>query len=216
VSNPHAGRSGTAADPDRLLPGATWQVTAIGRDNIWPLHRRTAELGGNLRNGLEDTFYLPDGSKATSNGQLVDAIVRIARTAAASVRRPPRPVHCCTSPRYCAARALEADDDRREDSRRAAVPARRVPAALARADFTRDVAAPTFADMPAYATNSRLAAVRTVSIAPKSGLTSCSTRRQTLHRRVVGQGAADGRRGPGAETYADTGGHVGSLMRRAR
>jgi uncharacterized protein (DUF849 family) len=78
--------SGMPADPallpilTGLLPaGATWQVTAIGRENIWPLHRRTAELGGNLRTGLEDTFYLPDGSKATSNGQLVEAIVRIAR-----------------------------------------------------------------------------------------------------------------------------------------
>ncbi len=78
--------SGMPADPallpiltGLLPPGATWQVTAIGRENIWPLHRRTAELGGNLRTGLEDTFYLPDGSKATSNGQLVDAIVRIAR-----------------------------------------------------------------------------------------------------------------------------------------
>ena len=36
-----------------LLPeAATWQVTAIGRENVWPLHRRTAELGGNLRTGL--------------------------------------------------------------------------------------------------------------------------------------------------------------------
>jgi uncharacterized protein (DUF849 family) len=78
--------SGMPADP-ALLPiligllpaGATWQVTAIGRESIWPLHRRTAELGGNLRTGLEDTFYLPDGSKATSNGQLIEAIVRIAR-----------------------------------------------------------------------------------------------------------------------------------------
>jgi 3-keto-5-aminohexanoate cleavage enzyme len=78
--------SGMPADP-RLLPiliehlveGATWQVTAIGRQEIWPLHRRTAELGGNLRTGLEDTFYLPDGRKATSNGQLIDALVAIAR-----------------------------------------------------------------------------------------------------------------------------------------
>ena len=65
-----------------LLPsGATWQVTAIGRENVWPLHRRTAELGGNLRTGLEDTFYLPDGRKAGSNGELVDAIVALAREA---------------------------------------------------------------------------------------------------------------------------------------
>ena len=78
--------SGMPADPALLpiliglLPGkATWQVTAIGRENVWPLHRRTAELGGNLRTGLEDTFYLPDGRKATSNGELIEAIVKIAR-----------------------------------------------------------------------------------------------------------------------------------------
>jgi 3-keto-5-aminohexanoate cleavage enzyme len=42
-----------------------WSVTAIGRENIWPLHRRAAELGGQLRTGVEDTFYLPDGKKRT-------------------------------------------------------------------------------------------------------------------------------------------------------
>jgi len=87
--------SGMPADPELLpiltrltAPGATWQVTAIGRASIWPLHRRTAELGGNLRTGLEDTFYLPDGSKATSNGQLIDAIVRIAREAGREIASP--------------------------------------------------------------------------------------------------------------------------------
>jgi len=87
--------SGMPADPE-LLPvltrliaaDATWQVTAIGRAGIWPLHRRTAELGGNLRTGLEDTFYLPDGSKATSNGQLIDAIVRVARETGREVASP--------------------------------------------------------------------------------------------------------------------------------
>jgi uncharacterized protein (DUF849 family) len=83
------------ADPELLpilarliAPGATWQVTAIGRANIWPLHRRTAELGGNLRTGLEDTFYLPDGSKATSNGPLIDAIVHLARDAGREIASP--------------------------------------------------------------------------------------------------------------------------------
>jgi uncharacterized protein (DUF849 family) len=87
--------SGMPADPEllpilgRLLaPGATWQVTAIGRADIWPLHRRTAELGGNLRTGLEDTFYLPDGRKATSNGQLIEAIVRLARGAGREIASP--------------------------------------------------------------------------------------------------------------------------------
>lgn len=87
--------SGMPADPDLLpilmrliVPDSTWQVTAIGRAAIWPLQRRAAELGGNLRTGLEDTFYLPDGSKATSNGQLIDAIVRIAREAGREIASP--------------------------------------------------------------------------------------------------------------------------------
>lgn len=87
--------SGMPADP-ALLPillgllpeAATWQVTAIGRENVWALHRRTAELGGNLRTGLEDTFYLPDGRKARSNGELVDAIVALARGAGRECAAP--------------------------------------------------------------------------------------------------------------------------------
>jgi uncharacterized protein (DUF849 family) len=87
--------SGMPADAELLpilvkliAPGATWQVTAIGRADIWPLHRRTAELGGNLRTGLEDTFYLPDGSRATSNGALIDAIVRMARESGREIASP--------------------------------------------------------------------------------------------------------------------------------
>ena len=87
--------SGMPADP-ALLPiligllptGATWQVTAIGRENVWPLHQRTAELGGNLRTGLEDTFYLPDGRKARSNGELIAAIVALARAAGREIATP--------------------------------------------------------------------------------------------------------------------------------
>jgi len=87
--------SGMPGDPELLpllqkllLPGANWQVTAIGRENIWPLHRRAAELGGNLRTGLEDTFYLPDGSKANSNAVLIDALVRIARESGREIASP--------------------------------------------------------------------------------------------------------------------------------
>ncbi len=87
--------SGMPADPELLpilarlvVPSSTWQVTAIGRAPIWALHRRAAELGGNLRTGLEDTFYLPDGTKATSNGALIEALVRIARDAGRDVASP--------------------------------------------------------------------------------------------------------------------------------
>lgn len=64
---------------EELAPGTPWQTIAIGREEIWPVHRKTAELGGNLRTGVEDTFYLPDGSRTTGNGQLIETLVGIAR-----------------------------------------------------------------------------------------------------------------------------------------
>jgi len=80
--------SGMPANPD-LLPilkeelaaNSHWQVIATGpgREKIWNLHRRCLELGGDVRTGLEDTFYLPDGQRATTNGQLIEALVKIAR-----------------------------------------------------------------------------------------------------------------------------------------
>ncbi len=73
-----------------LFQDAPWQVTAVGRDNIWPLHRRAAELGGHLRTGLEDTFYLPDGTKVGSNGTLVEMLARYAREAGRAVASPAR------------------------------------------------------------------------------------------------------------------------------
>jgi uncharacterized protein (DUF849 family) len=36
-------------------------------------------LGGNVRCGLEDNFYLPNGQVAQSNGELVDVAVRMVR-----------------------------------------------------------------------------------------------------------------------------------------
>lgn len=65
-----------------------WQVTAIGRAEIWDLHRRAAELGGHLRTGLEDTFYLPGGDKAASNGDLIAALARTAQAAGRSIASP--------------------------------------------------------------------------------------------------------------------------------
>ncbi|MFH1350900.1 MAG: 3-keto-5-aminohexanoate cleavage protein, partial [Pseudomonadota bacterium] len=80
--------SGMPAKPEWLpllmeeMPeGTHWQVIAVGRREIWDLQRRCAELGGNVRTGLEDTFYLPNGEKATGNGQLIDALARIVREA---------------------------------------------------------------------------------------------------------------------------------------
>jgi len=73
---------------EELPPGAIWQSIVIGRDDVWPVHRRTAELGGHLRTGLEDTFYLPNGDKAESNGPLIEALARTAREAGREVASP--------------------------------------------------------------------------------------------------------------------------------
>ena len=66
---------------DELPTGAHWQSIAIGRADVWAVHQRTADLGGHVRTGLEDTFYLPNGEKARSNGELVEALVRCVRAA---------------------------------------------------------------------------------------------------------------------------------------
>jgi 3-keto-5-aminohexanoate cleavage enzyme len=47
-----------------------WGVIGIGRDQ-WRLVASAAALGGNVRVGLEDNFYLPDGEMAGSNGDLI-------------------------------------------------------------------------------------------------------------------------------------------------
>ena len=47
-----------------------WGVIGIGRDQ-WMLIAAALTLGGSVRAGLEDNFYLPDGEMARSNGDLI-------------------------------------------------------------------------------------------------------------------------------------------------
>jgi 3-keto-5-aminohexanoate cleavage enzyme len=47
-----------------------WGVIGISRDQ-WRLVATAAALGGNVRVGLEDNFYLPNGQMARSNGDLI-------------------------------------------------------------------------------------------------------------------------------------------------
>jgi len=74
--------------PRYAPPDAIWQTTLIGRGEIWPVHQKTAELGGMLRTGLEDTFYLPGGERAPGNGALIEALVRCARNAGREIATP--------------------------------------------------------------------------------------------------------------------------------
>jgi uncharacterized protein (DUF849 family) len=74
--------------PKYAPPGAVWQSTLIGRTEIWPVHQRTAELGGMLRTGLEDSFYLPGGDKASGNGVMIEALAACARRAGRDIASP--------------------------------------------------------------------------------------------------------------------------------
>jgi 3-keto-5-aminohexanoate cleavage enzyme len=54
-----------------------WGVIGISRDQ-WMLIATALVLGGNVRAGVEDNFYLPDGSMARSNGDLIAAARKLA------------------------------------------------------------------------------------------------------------------------------------------
>jgi 3-keto-5-aminohexanoate cleavage enzyme len=54
-----------------------WQVIGISRDQ-WKLLGASLVMGGNVRAGLEDNFYLPNGEMATSNGELIAKARRMA------------------------------------------------------------------------------------------------------------------------------------------
>lgn len=71
-----------------LLESSRWQATLIGRSEIWETHQKAADLGGMLRTGVEDTFYLPDGSKTRSNGALIEALATCALNAGRDIASP--------------------------------------------------------------------------------------------------------------------------------
>ena len=76
--------------PRWIAPGAAWQATLIGREEIWPVHQKTAELGGMLRTGLEDSFYLPGGERASGNGPMIAALARCAERVGRRIASPAR------------------------------------------------------------------------------------------------------------------------------
>ena len=87
--------SGMPVDADLLKllvkyrePDTIWQTTLIGREEIWAVHQATADLGGMLRTGVEDTFYLPGGARTTGNGQLIEALAQCARNAGRAIASP--------------------------------------------------------------------------------------------------------------------------------
>ncbi len=59
-------------------PGVAWEVIGIGQEQ-WVLITTALALGGNIRVGLEDNFYLAPGEMAQGNGPLVEKAVRMTR-----------------------------------------------------------------------------------------------------------------------------------------
>src|SRR5919197_438417 len=67
--------------------GSTWGGIAISRAQ-WMMVGASASLGGNVRVGFEDNFYLPSGDMASSKGELVEAAAQIVRLQRREVAEP--------------------------------------------------------------------------------------------------------------------------------
>ena len=79
---------------DNVPAGSHWGVIGISRAQ-WMLVAAALTLGGSVRVGLEDNFYLPDGTMARSNGDLIAKARADDRgRRAARRRRSPRRARC--------------------------------------------------------------------------------------------------------------------------
>ena len=70
-----------------LPPDCHWQVIGIGECQ-WRLLPVAVTLGGHVRVGLEDNFYLSEGQMARSNGELVAKAVRMVEDIGAAIATP--------------------------------------------------------------------------------------------------------------------------------
>jgi uncharacterized protein (DUF849 family) len=61
-----------------LAPGSEWEVIGISKCG-WRMIASALVLGGNIRAGLEDNLYLPNGEMAKSNGDLIEVAARMCR-----------------------------------------------------------------------------------------------------------------------------------------
>ncbi|MBM4360601.1 MAG: 3-keto-5-aminohexanoate cleavage protein [Deltaproteobacteria bacterium] len=63
----------------KIMPaGSEWECIAISHGH-WRMLAAAAVMGGNVRTGLEDHLYMPDGSMASSNAAMVDQAVSLVR-----------------------------------------------------------------------------------------------------------------------------------------
>jgi uncharacterized protein (DUF849 family) len=63
----------------KIMPaGSEWEVIGISKCG-WRMIGTALALGGNIRAGLEDNLYLPNGEMAKSNGELIEVAARMTR-----------------------------------------------------------------------------------------------------------------------------------------
>ena len=63
----------------KIMPaGSDWEVIGISHGH-WRMLASALVLGGNIRTGLEDHLYLPNGEMATNNGSMVEVATRMTR-----------------------------------------------------------------------------------------------------------------------------------------
>ena len=73
---------------DHLPPRANYHVSCLDPEAYWPLITHTIALGGHVRIGFEDCPYLEPGTLATSNAELVEKAVKIARSMGREIASP--------------------------------------------------------------------------------------------------------------------------------
>lgn len=71
-----------------LPTNVNWNVSVMDAATQWKLLPMAIAMGGHVRVGWEDNPYLPDGSIARENAQLVDVVVRMAREIGREVATP--------------------------------------------------------------------------------------------------------------------------------
>ena len=73
----------------RYLPARTnWNLSVMDPKTQWNLMAVAIGLGGHVRVGWEDNPYLPDGTPARANAELVENVVAMARTVGREIASP--------------------------------------------------------------------------------------------------------------------------------
>ena len=79
-----ATKKNLAFQAGQIAADSTWEVIGISLEQ-WAMVEAALELGGNIRVGLEDNFYLEEGKMARSNGELVEKAASLVKASGRQV-----------------------------------------------------------------------------------------------------------------------------------